>query len=328
MFEIFTDLADIVAFKWLQLDPASHFGKSFHFFIEDTTKIYCLIIFMIYIIAILRASINIELVRNYLMGKNRLFGYTIGACFGAVTPFCSCSSIPLFLGFTQARIPIGITMSFLITSPIINEIAIVLLGSLLGIKFMIVYAVTGVFAGIVGGAFIDLIKAEKYLTPIVETVIKSEQATDTDTDTDIPKKLSLKDRHEFAKTELKTVFSRVWKWVLIGVGLGAALHGYVPESFIVDNLGAGKWWTVPMAVFIGIPLYSNASGMIPVAQSLLAKGLPVGTTLAFMMSTVAASLPEFMMLKQVMQPKLLFIFFTMLLVMFSAVGWILNMVSF
>ena len=324
MLHYFTDLADLVTFKWLQLDPSSHFAKSFHFFIEDTSKIYVLLIIMIYFVAVLRASINVELVRNYLVGKNRFFGYIVGSSFGAVTPFCSCSSIPLFLGFTQARIPIGITMSFLITSPIINEVAVVLLGSLLGLKFMILYTVIGIMAGILGGIFIDLIKAERYLTPLVETVSKSGQVSDTAK----VKKLTFKDRHKFAKYELITIFKRVWKWVLIGVGLGAVLHGYVPEEYILKHLGAGKWWTVPMAVLIGIPLYSNASGIIPVAQSLIAKGLPIGTTLAFMMSTVAASFPEFMMLKQVMQTKLLLIFFSMLLVMFSIVGWIFNLISF
>ena len=317
MLHYFTKLADIVSFQWLQLDPASHFGKSFHFFIEDTTKIYVLLIIMIYTVAVLRASMNIDRVRNYLVDKNRLFGYIIGATFGAVTPFCSCSSIPLFLGFTQAKIPIGITMSFLITSPIINEVAIVLLGSLLGIKFMILYATIGILSGIVGGAFIDFIKAEQYLTPLVETVVKASNDAEATEETE-NKKLSFAERHEFAKNELITIFKRIWKWVLIGVGLGAVLHGYVPEEYILENLGAGKWWTVPMAVLIGIPLYSNASGVIPVAQSLIEKGLPVGTTLAFMMSTVAASFPEFMMIKQVMQTKLLLIFFTMLLVMFNS----------
>ncbi len=325
MLKIFTDLATYLAYNLMGLDPASKLGSSVHFFIEDTTKIYALLIIMIYVIALLRASLNVEVVRDYLAGKSKIVGYTIGAGFGAVTPFCSCSSIPLFLGFTQARIPIGITMSFLITSPIINEVAVVLLGSLLGTKFMIAYVVVGILAGIIGGAFLDLIKAERFLTPLVETVMKVETV---DVETGEPVKMSLKDRHIFAKNELKTIFSRVWKWVLIGVGLGAALHGFVPESFVVENLGAGNWWTVPAAVLIGIPLYSNASGIIPVAQSLISKGLPIGTTLAFMMSTVAASFPEFMLLKQVMQTKLLLIFFAMLLVMFTAVGWIFNTISF
>jgi uncharacterized membrane protein YraQ (UPF0718 family) len=235
--------------------------------------------------------LNIERVREYLGGKNRIFGYFAAAAFGAVTPFCSCSSIPLFLGFTQARIPIGITMAFLITSPIINEVAIVLLGSLLGVKFMVCYVGVGILAGVVGGAFIDLIKAERYLTPLADSargmnVAAGQSATEEN-------KMTLKDRHEFAADELKIIFARVWKWVLVGVGLGATLHGLVPESFVLKHLGAGQWWTVPSATLLGIPLYSNASGVIPVAETLLNKGLPVGTTLAFMMSTVAASFPEF-----------------------------------
>jgi hypothetical protein len=276
------------------------------------------------VIGLLRAALNTERIRVFLQGKNRFLGYFLGAGFGAITPFCSCSSIPLFLGFTQARIPIGITMSFLITSPIINEVALVLLGGLLGVKFMIVYITIGILVGVIGGIFIDAIKAEKYLMPIVENV--KEVAVDPESGKAI--KMSFKERHAFASMELKNIFSRVWKWVFIGVGLGALLHGFVPEEFITDNLGTGQWWSVPAAVLLGIPLYSNASGMIPIAESLLAKGLPVGTTLAFMMSTVAASFPEFVILKQVMKPKLLLIFFIMLLVMFTFVGFVLNQIPF
>ena len=297
-----------------------------HFFVEDTTKIFALLIVMIYLIAWVRAAVNIERVRDYLSGRHRVFGYVAAASFGAVTPFCSCSSIPLFLGFTQARIPIGTTMSFLITSPIINEVAIVLLGSLLGVKFTVCYVAVGIGAGVLGGAFIDLIKAEKYLTALAATAHGSTVATGHANPD--PVKMSFRDRHEFARDELKTIFRRVWKWVLIGVGLGALLHGFVPEEFVVEHLGAGQWWSVPAATLLGIPLYSNASGVIPVAESLLNKGLPVGTTLAFMMSTVAASFPEFMILKQVMKPKLLLIFFLLLLTMFTAVGWIFNLINF
>jgi len=268
--------------------------------------------------------LNTERIRVFLQGKNRFFGYFLGAGFGAITPFCSCSSIPLFLGFTQARIPIGITMSFLITSPIINEVAIVLLGGLLGIKFMIIYVVVGILAGVIGGIFIDAIKAERYLMPLAEKMKEGS--------VELPgfekPKMTFRDRHQFAKNELKTIFSRVWKWVFIGVGLGALLHGFVPEEFIANNLGSGQWWSVPGAVLLGIPLYSNVTGMIPIAESLLIKGLPVGTTLAFMMSTVAASFPEFVILKQVMKPRLLLIFFVMLLVMFTCVGLILNLIPF
>ncbi len=324
MFNIFTKLADVIVYKWFDFSAESHWAGSMHFFIEDITKIFFLLISMIYIIGLLRASLNIERVRNFLKGKNRFAGYFLGAGFGAITPFCSCSSIPLFLGFTQAGIPIGITMSFLITSPIINEIAVVLLGGLLGIKFMIIYVSVGIIVGVIGGFFIDAIKAERYLVPLAVTTNQQAQPIHHTGST----KMRFQERHTFAKNELKTILSRIWKWVFIGVGLGALLHGFVPESFVTENLGSGRWWSVPGAVLLGIPLYSNASGMIPIAESLLAKGLPVGTTLAFMMSTVAASAPEFIILKQVMKPKLLLIFFVLLLVMFTVVGLILNMIPF
>ena len=326
MLSFFTHLADWIIYGLCGLSPDSHLGGSLHFFVEDTTKIFVLLILMIYVIAWARAALNIERVRDYLSGKNRLFGYIAAAAFGTVTPFCSCSSIPLFLGFTQARIPLGITMAFLITSPIVNEVAVVLLGSLLGVKFTVWYVTVGIAAGVIGGAFMDLIKGERYLTPLVESA-RGQHARTGQMDGK-PDKMSFRERHDFARDELKTIFSRVWKWILIGVGLGAALHGLVPGDFVATYLGAGQWWTVPLATLLGIPLYSNASGVIPVAESLLRKGLPVGTTLAFMMSTVAASFPEFMMLKQVMKPTLLGIFFLLLLVMFTSVGWILNLISF
>ncbi len=326
MFKIFTLIADLLTYDLFGIDPNTALAHSVHFFIEDVTKIYALIVVMIYIIAILRASLDTEKVRTFLQGKSRGFGYLIAAMFGAITPFCSCSSIPLFLGFTSAKIPLGITMSFLITSPMINEVAIALLGGLLGFKFTIIYVVTGMTAGILGGIFLDSIGAEKHLTDLGnQASAMAAGITDADMKQDHIR-LTMKDRHIFAKAEVGTIFSRIWKWVLIGVGVGAILHGFVPEEFITDNLGAGQWWSVPIAVLLGIPLYSNATGMIPIAESLLLKGLPVGTTIALMMSTVAASFPEFVLLRQVMKPKLLVIFFFMLLVFFTCAGWIFNLV--
>ncbi len=321
--EIFTRLADLLTYGLLKMEAESRLTSSIHFFIEDTTKIFALLVVMIYLIALVRAGIDTELVRTYLQGKHRAFAYVLASMFGAVTPFCSCSSIPLFLGFTSARIPLGITMAFLITSPMINEVAVILLGSILGVRFMVLYVITGMAAGILGGFFIDAIRAEKYLTPLGRQAM--EMGGDSSGET-VRRKLTMKDRHNFAVNEVKEITGRVWKWIFIGVGLGAALHGFVPEEFITENLGRGKWWTVPGAVLLGIPLYSSASAIVPVAETLLAKGLPVGTTLAFMMSTVAASFPEFMMLKQVMKPKLLLIFFVMLLVFFTSAGWIFNLV--
>lgn len=321
MLGVFTKLADLIVYDLFDMASDSNLASGFHFFIEDTTKIYSLLILMIYVIGFLRASIDVEFVRNYLSGKNRVLGYLLASLFGVVTPFCSCSSIPLFLGFTQARIPIGITMAFLITSPMINEVALLLLGSILGVKFMILYCLLGVLSGVIGGVFFDVIKADKYLLDFVK---KAKDKAQVVNDPAKRAKMGFGARHEFAKEELLSIFGRVWKWVLIGVGAGAFLHGFVPEEFIAEYFGSEAWWNVPAIVLLGIPLYSSVHGVIPVAESLINKGLPIGTAVAFMMSMSAASFPEFMMLKQVMKGKLLVIFFVLLLVLFTICGWILN----
>lgn len=326
MFEIFTKLADWITYNFLDLEPQSKLAGATQFFIEDVTKILCLLVVMIYVIALLRASLNIEKVRSFLAGKNHGIGYFLGSAFGAITPFCSCSSIPVFLGFTSAGIPVGITMSFLLTSPLINEVAVLLLFSLLGWKFTVLYIVVGVSIGILGGLFLDAIRAERWLQSFAAKALTKGQENTTlkkNTST-IQVSLTLKQRHEFAKSETLEILARVWKWVFIGVGLGASLHGFVPDGWIENHLGEGQWWSVPAAVFFGIPLYSNATGIIPVMESLIRNGLPVGTTLAFCMSTVAASFPEFILLKQVMQWKLLSILFVILLIAFTVVGWIFN----
>jgi len=323
---IFTDLADWIAFALIGLAPDSKLGGAVHFFIEDTAKIFFLLIVMIYFIALIRASLNIEKVRDYLAGKNRFVGYVMGSVFGAITPFCSCSSIPVFLGFTSAGIPVGITMSFLLTSPLINEVAVLLLLSLVGWKITLIYLLVGIAVGITGGIFLDLIHAEKMLQSFALKAYQS--ATPRVANEHSSPALSFRERHAFAKQELLDILGRVWKWVFIGVGLGAALHGYLPTSWIEANLGSGQWWSVPMAVLLGIPLYSNATGVIPVMESLIAKGLPIGTTLAFCMSTVAASFPEFILLKQVMTWRLLAIIFVLLLASFTVVGWTLNAIHF
>jgi uncharacterized membrane protein YraQ (UPF0718 family) len=326
MFALFSDLATWLVVDIFGLSKATKLGDALHFFIEDTTKIFFLLLVMIYAIALLRASMNIERVRDYLAGKNKGVGYLLGSSFGAITPFCSCSSIPVFLGFTSAGIPVGITMSFLITSPLINEVAILLLVSLLGWKFTILYVVIGMSVGILGGFFLDAIKAERWLQSFAAKALERGKSTSV-APTAQKATLSLPQRHSFAKEEMLAIFSRVWKWVIIGVGLGAALHGFVPEGWIQEHLGAGQWWSVPAAVLLGIPLYSNATGVIPVMESLINQGLPIGTTLAFCMSTVAASFPEFILLKQVMQWRLLAVLFSLLLVAFTLMGWIFNLLT-
>ena len=317
-------LSHCIAYDLFTLEMGIPLGDSVEFFFYDTAKILLLLVLIVYAIAWLRAGMHVERVRNYLMGKGRGVGYFLGAGFGAITPFCSCSSIPLFLGFTTARIPLGITMSFLITSPLINEIAVVLLWGLLGWKFTIIYVVVGMVAGIIGGVFMDAIRAERWLQPfLLEAMKNAPQGMDIQPGQ--APKIGLMERHTFAYSETSSIFRRVWLWVIVGVGLGALLHGFVPQEWFTENLGAGQWWSVPLAVAVGIPLYTNVTGIIPVMESLLLKGLPLGTTLAFCMSTVAASLPEVLMLKQVMSWKLLAVFLGMLLIIFTLVGWLFNL---
>lgn len=328
MFQIFTDLASWLVYELMGLTPDTKLADAAHFFIEDVTKIFVLLVVMIYLIALMRASMNVEKVRDYLAGKNRGISYFFASCFGAITPFCSCSSIPVFLGFTSAGIPVGITMAFLLTSPLINEVAVLLLLGLLGWKLTIAYIAVGMSVGILGGLFLDAIHAERWLQSFAAKALENGQAIKADITATEDVKITFKERHAFAKSEALEIFGRVWIWVIVGVGLGAALHGFVPDGWIETHLGAGDWWSVPAAVLVGIPLYSNATGVIPILESLITNGLPIGTALAFCMSTVAASFPEFILLKQVMQWRLLAILFAMLLVSFTLIGWILNSLLF
>ena len=321
------DAAHWVVFEGWGASPESNIASAVEFFLYDTVKILLLLVALIYVIAWLRATLNVEKVRDYLTGKGRGLGYFLGAMFGAVTPFCSCSSIPLFLGFTTARIPFGVTMSFLITSPLINEIAVVLLWGLLGWKFTVVYVLVGLTAGIIGGFFMDSIRAERWLQPfIIESMnnLPTHSAESSDTSTE---KLSLRERHLFAYSEMTSIFRRVWHWVIVGVGIGALLHGFVPDNWFAENLGAGQWWSVPIAVLVAIPLYSNVTGIVPVMESLLVKGMPIGTTMAFCMSAVAASIPEFIMLRQIMTAKLQAVFIAYLWVIFTCIGWLFNILE-
>ncbi len=317
--------------SWFSLDLLAlgntKLGAAVEFFLYDTAKILLLLVIMVYAIAWLRAGMNTERVRNYLAGKGRGIGYLLGSGFGAITPFCSCSSIPLFLGFTMARIPVGITMAFLITSPLINEVAVVLLWGLLGWKFTAIYAVVGMTAGILGGIIMDAIHAERWLQPFLLDALNKNDGQPASNGVGPQVAPGLMDRHNFAWSETAGICRKVWKWVIVGVALGAALHGYVPQEWFSENLGSGQWWSVPVAVAVGIPLYTNVTGIVPIMEGLLLKGLPLGTTLAFCMSTVAASLPEVMMLKQVMRWKLLAVFIGMLLVIFTVVGWLFNAIG-
>ncbi|MGR5499263.1 permease [Vibrio sp. DNB22_10_4] len=325
MLDVFTWLADWLAYSLLGLSPSTSVGIGVHFFIEDTSKILVLLVVLIYVISLIRAALSTEKVRDYLRGKHRGVGYGLGAMFGAVTPFCSCSSIPLFMGFVSARIPIGITIAFLITSPLINEVVVIMLGSILGIKFTVLYVVSGLSLGILAGILVDALKAHRWLQPFLSKVYLQESPSiESNYAAQSTPKMTFQQRHQFAANETGTIVKRIWKWVIIGVGIGAFIHGFVPAEWFEQNLSDGQWWTVPLATLSAIPIYTNASGVVPIMASLIEKGMPLGTTLAFCMGAVAVSLPEFMMLKQVMQYRFLALIVGYLLIAISIVGWVFN----
>jgi len=322
--DLFTKLADAVAYRLLGLDPASKWGDGVHFFVEDTVKIFVLLAVMIYVIGLVRSNLPVEKIRAFLVGRNRFAGYFLAALLGAITPFCSCSSIPIFLGFTAAGIPVGISMAFLITSPMVNEAAVVMLGGMVGWDLTFVYVLFGMGAGFLGGIFFDAVGAQRWLLPLASP---ANPCGCSGGSSEAPAAITWHDRHIFAKNEVVDIMRSIWPWVIGGIALGAGLHGFVPDDFIAAYLGAGQWWTVPLAVLIGIPTYANATGVIPVVGALIQKGLPVGTAFAFMLATAAASLPEFIMLKKVMKIKMLVVFAAYLLVFFTLCGWFLNFIN-
>ena len=325
MFELFTRLADWLTYTIFGLKPDTPLGAGVHFFIEDTSKILVLLVCLIYVISYLRASLSIEKVRDYLKGKHRGVGYLLGSFFGAVTPFCSCSSIPLFMGFVSARIPIGVTIAFLITSPLINEVVVIMLGSILGIKFTLMYVAIGIVLGVLAGVVLDMCRAHRWLQPFLAKAYQQDEHPGETTSPELDVVvMTYKARHNFAVNETSSIVKRIWMWVIIGVGLGAFIHGFVPAQWFEQNLANGQWWTVPLATLSAIPIYTNASGVVPIMASLIDKGMPLGTTLAFCMGAVAVSLPEFIMLKQVMQYRLLAVIVGYLFIAISVTGWLFN----
>jgi hypothetical protein len=317
MFEVFTRLADLLAYNVLNLEGGTKLADAVHFFIEDTAKIFFLLAVMIYIIGFGRSFVSPEKVRAWLTGKSRFTGYVLAALLGAVTPFCSCSSVPLFIAFLSAGIPLGVTMAFLITSPLVNEVAVVLLGNALGLEFTIIYVGVGIGLGIVGGLLIDFLKLDKWVEPYVWQIKMPIPETPEEA-------IGWGWREKYARHEAIDIIKRIWLYVLIGVGLGAGLHGYVPREWFIEHAGADNPFAVPLAVLIGIPLYSNATGIIPVAEVLMNKGVPIGTILAFIMSIVAISLPELLILRKVLKPQMLAFFVGFLFVAFVGVGYLFN----
>ncbi len=288
--------------NWLIFDVAglkqgSRLGESVHFFFYDVTKIALLLAGVIYVVTILRSFMSVERTRALLGGRRQGVGNVAAAGLGVVTPFCSCSAVPVFIGFVAAGVPLGVTLSFLIASPMVNEVAIVLLFGLFGWKITALYIGFGLVIATVAGMVLGRMNLERWVEPFVfETKLRGKII-------DPSQGLTWDDRLQMAREEVISIIRKVWPYLLVGIGLGAVIHGWAPQAWFAKH--ATGWWGVPLAVLIGVPLYSNAAGVLPLVEALHDKGLPMGTVLAFMMSVVALSLPEMILLRRVLKPKLI-----------------------
>jgi len=293
-------LADWLTYTVFSIAPKTLLAGAVNFFIFDVAKIFILLSVIIFAVSMIRSYLPPEKIRAILSRKNKYVGNLLASLLGIITPFCSCSAIPLFLGFVQAGVPLGTTFSFLVASPMINEVALVLLLGLFGWKIALIYILSGLIIAILSGIVIGKLKIENLVEPFV-------YQNSINGNVDLPS-MSRKERIIYAKDYTLDILKKVWPYVLIGIGVGAWIHGYVPADFLARYAGSDKWYAVPLAVLVGIPLYSNAAGIIPLVSALTEKGVAMGTTLAFMMSVTALSLPEFMILKKVMKTKLILIF--------------------
>ena len=322
MFDWLQNLSDWLVYSVFGLEESSRLGIAVNFFFYDTIKILLLLMLITSLMGLVNAYFPVERLRDFLQRK-KLFGleYFLASFFGAITPFCSCSSVPLFIGFVQGGIPLGVTFSFLITSPLVNEVALAMFAGLFGIKFTLIYAFTGIILGTVGGWFLGKLNLEKHLSPWVQQLIANKSAANqTFEEQGVP----FSDRLKSVLNEAFAIVKSIIIYVVIGIGIGAAMHGYIPENFFAQYLGSGQWWTVPLAVILAVPLYSNAAGIIPIIQVLVAKGVPIGTSIAFMMATIGLSIPEATLLKKVMTIRLILIYFGVVTLFIIFSGYLFN----
>lgn len=314
---MFKWFADLMTYQVLDLSKGNRFSESVHFFLYDIPKIYFMLITVVFFVAIIRSFLPPERIRGILSHEKEFFGNITAAALGIFTPFCTCSAIPLFIGMLQSGVPLGVTMSFLVSSPTINEVALVLLWGLFGWRVAVTYILSGMIIAIFSGIIIGRLKMENYVEDFVREVKMAHEGGI---------ELSWKSRISGAVEYVKDIFSQVWLYVIIGVGLGAIIHGYVPVEFVSKYAGNQNPFAVLIAVMIGVPLYSNAAGTIPIVQALMEKGLALGTTLAFMMAITGLSLPEFIILRKVLKPRLLLTFFGTVAIGIIAIGYFFNLV--
>ncbi len=322
MFDWLQKFADWFVFDLFDLGRGNHLSEALNFFIYDSIKIILLVVIIIFLMGIVNSFFPVEKVKNYLSRK-KLYGfeYLMASLFGVVTPFCSCSSVPLFIGFVKGGIPLGVTFSFLVTSPLVNEVAIGLFIGLFGVKTTLIYVVSGVLLGTISGMILQKLKLEKYLSPWVQQILENSQK---DSEKFELEKTSLKDKLPTIWKETVDILKGILPYILVGLAIGALIHGYVPQGFFESYLGKNNLFAVPLATLLAVPMYSSASGVLPVMQVLVAKGIPLGTAMAFMMGVVGLSLPEAMLLKKVMTMKLIAIFFSVVTFCIMISGYLFN----
>jgi uncharacterized protein len=324
LYSIVQSLVNFFTFDLMGLNPDSHLGTAVNFFFYDTAKILILLFLISSLMGVVNAYFPIDRLRTYLTSR-KMYGlqYVLASLFGAVTPFCSCSSIPLFVGFVKGGIPLGVTFAFLITSPLVNEVAVAMFLGLFGIKATLIYAGSGILLGIVGGYLLGKMRLDRFLSDWVKQIQVESGHTSDAWQRD---KTPFSDRLPFIVQEGWDIVRKVLVYVLIGIGIGAAMHGYVPENFFTRYLSADTWYAVPLAVILAVPMYANAAGIVPVIQVFVAKGVPLGTALAFMMAVVGLSLPEATLLKKVMTWKLIGIFFGTITICIILLGYLFNVI--
>jgi len=315
LYDLIQDLVENVF--GLSLDD--RLGGSLHFFIYDVIKIFILLSVLIFIISYIQSFFPPERTRKILGGHDGITTNILGALLGTITPFCSCSSIPLFIGFTSAGLPLGVTFSFLISSPLVDLASVLLLASIFNWKIAMAYVVVGLVLAVIGGTIISKAKMEKYVEPFVygNKLMEIEQ-----------EKLTVKDRLAISKEQVKDIVKRVWLYILIGVGIGALIHNWIPQEMISVLLGQDKWYSVLIATIVGVPMYADIFGTLPIAEALVAKGVGIGTALSFMMAVTALSLPSLIMLKKVVKTKLLAMFFIIVTVGILIIGYTFNALGF
>ncbi len=317
-------LVDYLTYELIGLNADSHLGASINFFFYDTIKILILLFLISSLMGLVNAYFPVDRLRIYLTTK-KMYGlqYFFASLFGAITPFCSCSSIPLFIGFVKGGIPLGVTFAFLITSPLVNEVAVAMFLGLFGIKATLVYAISGILLGTVGGFVLGKFKLDRYLSDWVKEIQANSEQESEQWEID---RTPFIDRLPIIIHEGWEIVRKVLVYVIIGIAIGAAMHGYVPENFFTEYLSADKWYAVPLAVILAVPMYANAAGIVPVIQVFVAKGVPLGTALAFMMAVVGLSLPEATLLKKVMKWKLIGVFFGTITVFIILLGYLFNLI--